>query len=231
VACDAIDFIRKCRVLPDGFIGRSQAAWRLGTVLMLQHDGALAVVQKSANDPNYEFALAFSLPGGMVRSSDDAVEAKIETEKLLTHSLAVRALAEANISLDRCERLRIAAEFGPVVTSYTAKGAIRFTLIAVQSAVAQEATDLASRDRSVRDACWARPPFQWECFAPANRVLVAHALWHQLSGQDREAAVTPVEAAVRRCAAWGKEMGWGHLPLPWAATAEIEQWRMSWCVE
>lgn len=229
MTCNIDALVTRCRVLDDGFVAPDESnSWRLGTVLLLRLGSALAAVQK-VGPADYPFRDSWSLPGGMVRARHAAgSETVLDAPMLLRSSLAARAAAEAGIAPEDHGGLRLSTVFGPIVTSYLAKGAIRFTLIAVQAADATRRIELAAADPSVRNACWLRPPFDWASLAPANRLLIAHALWSGLTPMEMEAAQQPVAAATDECAAWSYEMGWRPAPPPWADTADVQRWRESW---
>lgn len=230
MTCNVDALVTRCRVLGDGFVAPDEShGWRLGTVLLLRRGSALAAVQK-AGPADYRFRDSWSLPGGMVRARHAAAPETVleDVPMLLRSSLAARAAAEAGIEPEDHGGLQLSTGFGPIVTSYVAKGAIRFTLIAVQAADATRPIELAAADPSVRSACWLRPPFDWASLAPANRLLIAHALWSSLTPMEREGAQQPVAAAMDECAAWSGDMGWCPAPPPWADTADIERWRESW---
>lgn len=220
-------FLQGCSVLPDGFVGRDGAEWRLGTVLLLRHAHAVAMVQKAAV-ADYEFSDAWSLPGGMVRARDWGDEGAIDPALLLVRSLAGRAEAEAGIALADFKGLGAALEFGPIVSSYTAKGRKRFVLLTVQSGRTASTIPLEPRDPSVQRAAWLGSPIDWARLAPANRVLLAHALWQDLDDAQRDDATSPVMQALQSCGAWGGEMGWARLAAPWDAPEAIAAWRSSW---
>jgi hypothetical protein len=227
----ASDFVRRCSILQDGFVGHPGAVWRLGTVLMLRSGHAIAAVQKAGNDPAYRFANGWSLPGGMVRLGDWTGRSQAgSAESVLSASLAARADSEAGIVLADCNDVALSGSFGPIVSSYVAKGAERFTLIAMHCANALKPAALKANDRSVQDARWLTPPYPWDRFTPANCILIAHATWPDLDLTQRDVARPAIEAALVLCRQWGRAMGWSILPAPWSAEGELVQWRESWNV-
>ena len=227
--CNLEKFVTRCRSLPDGFVATSETnRWRLGTVLLLRRDGALAAVQKAGPD-NYEFRGAWSLPGGMVRAQELGVLNKWDdAATLMRSSLAARAAVEAGIQDKDISGLRLSTGFGPIVTSYTARCMTHFTLVTVQVADAVRQINLVAADRSVQNAGWLQPPLDWETLAPANRVIVAHAFWGSMTPDQQDCATKSIACAVSKCAGWSREMEWLAAPPPWADEEDLRRWRVSW---
>ena len=221
-------FLDDCRLLPDGFVGNDCDIWRLGAVLVLRDGDAIAAVQK-ATVKGYEFSGAWSLPGGMARTRDVPKEIDdASAAAVLAYSLSARAEAEAGIGPDKRSALLPAAQFGPIVTRYTVRDVLAYTLMVVHEAKPVQGFDLSAADRSIVRAAWLKPPIEWERLAPANRALLAHALWPQLSEAWREASIAPIAEAIDACSAWGEEVGWPVVPPPWAPAEAIAAWRGAW---
>lgn len=229
MTADPETFVQRCIILPDGFVGHADSAWRLGAVLFLRCGSAVAMVQKAAHDPGYEFGNAWSMPGGMVRARDWAADRNtINIPKLVTRSATARTEAEAGILLDyHCEAVPSVLH-GPIVSSYTVKDTRKFVLITVQVAQMNECRDLTVQDHSVQNARWMEPPFPWAEIAPANRVLLAHAYWQSLEDRERETARFAIEDGLVKCRAWGRSMGWPLLAAPWDEVTALSAWQEAW---
>lgn len=229
MTADLEAFVQRCVILPDGFIGQAGSAWRLGAVLILRCGSAVAMVQKAARDPGYEFGNAWSTPGGMVRARDWAADRnEINIPKLLTRSATARAEAEAGIVLEHHSEAIPSMLHGPVVSSYTVEDTRKFVLITVQVAQITECRRLAVQDHSVQNARWMEPPFPWAEIAPANRVLLAHTYWQSLEDRERETARPAVEDGLVKCRAWGRAMGWPLLAAPWDEVPALFAWQEAW---
>lgn len=222
-------FVQRCITLPDGFVGHPDSAWRLGAVLFLRCGSAVAMVQKAARDPKYEFGHAWSMPGGMVRARDWAADGnEINIPKLVTRSLAARAEAEAGVVSEHYGEAVSSMLHGPIVSSYTVKNTRKFALITVQVAQMPECRALTVQDHSVQSARWVEPPFPWAEIAPANRVLLAHALWQSLEDREREIARLSIEDGLVKCRTWGRATGWPLLAAPWDEVPALSAWQEAW---
>ena len=229
MTADLETFVQRCTILPDGFVGHADSAWRLGAVLLLRCGSAVAMVQKAARDPNYEFGNAWSMPGGMVRAREWAGgRNENNMPKLLARSATARAEAEAGIVLEHQDVAVPSMLHGPIVSSYTVKGTRKFVLITVQVAQMNERRGLIVQDHSVQNACWMEPPFLWAEIAPANRVLLAHTYWPSLEGRERQAARFAIEDGLDKCRGWGRAMGWPLLAAPWDEAPARSDWREAW---
>jgi hypothetical protein len=139
----------------------------IGIVLLAQQASQIVAVQKAAI-PGYEFSDYFALPGGLIR-----VEPVSSTfPEAVEPSLCARAFRECGLPKDRMKNLRLIDVEYPV-TSYSAKGRQRFTLVL---AARCDISDFrpAAADRSVSRAFLLAPPFSLRAFAPANRLILAH---------------------------------------------------------
>lgn len=229
MSADLETFVQSCKILPDGFVGHADSAWRLGAVLFLRCGSAVAMVQKAARDPKYEFSRAWSMPGGMVRARDTAADGnEINIPKLLTRSTTARAEAEAGVVLEHHGEAVPSMLHGPIVSSYTVKDTRKFVLITVQVAQMNECCSLTVQDHSVQNACWMEPPFPWAEIAPANRVLLAHTYWQSLEDRERESARLAIEDGLVKCRSWGRAMGWPLLAAPWDEVTVLSAWQEAW---
>lgn len=210
--------------LSDGFLGIDEShCWRLGAVLFATGSDGFAAIRKApVPGERYQFARLWALPGGMGRSDRGPAGAAEE----LQASLRLRARREAGIDLAQDRALR-ELPLGPVVTSYHAKRKRRFVLI-LPYFTEREDADLMASDRSVDEARWISVPPQWETFAPANRVILAHLLWPSLDHDARAQSRKPVAEALKRCALWARRVGIDPVPPPWAEPAQLDAWRARW---
>jgi hypothetical protein len=220
-------FLARCEPLSDGFMATSEAAcWRLGAVLLARRDSEVAVVRKAeVAGGSYEFAGLCALPGGMVRSARDLdVRTGLEASDIIQKSLRQRAWNEAGLLV----RTATPLSTGPIVTSYSAKGRRRFTLVLGLEMVPEEGTALRSADGSIDSAFWMGPPVGWSAFAPANCLLLAHALWPEMTSKERDAAFSAVSSAHASCAKWASAADLPEPAQPWAADGLLSAWHGSW---
>jgi hypothetical protein len=227
--CDLGEMLNRCRVQSDGFVALSGSApWRLGAVLFARRSGAFAVVRKAVVDGSaYEFAGLYALPGGMARLRESAEDATVSAGSLLWASLLERGHREAGLTPEHL-RDPVAAPVGPIVTSYTAKGQQRYTLVVPFLCAVGAGAHLHVSDRSVDESCWMTIPPDWERIAPANRVAVAHLVWKEMDADQRTLARPHVDQSVRQCSKWAASVGVAAAPPPWADGDELNSWRYAW---
>lgn len=220
-------FLDGCSVQSDLFLATSeQANWRLGAILFASRGSAFATVRKApVEGADYEFAGLRTLPGGMARATPE--DGPSTAQQLLARSLLDRVRREAALRPEMLGDLA-PAPVGPLVTSYTAKERVRFTLVIPHTCIVAAQAELRSDDRSVEAAEWQDLPPDWRRIAPANRVVVAHLVWSTLSVSQRADAEAPVDEGVRQCSAWAALIGLPRVPLPWADREELERWRSAW---
>jgi hypothetical protein len=220
-------FLDACCVQPDRFLATSEhAKWRLGAILFASRGSAFATVRKApVEGADYEFAGLRTLPGGMARGTHG--DGSSTAQELLARSLLDRVSREAGL---QCEMLSdlAPAPMGPLVTSYTAKERLRFTLVIPHTCTMAAQAELRSDDRSVEAAEWQDIPPDWRRMAPANRVAVAHLVWSTLSVSQRVDAEVPVDEGVRQCSEWAALIGLPGVPSPCAGPEELERWRSAW---
>lgn len=219
-------FLQLCRTLDDGFLASfPQAAWRIGAILLARQRDRLAVVRKAPVQPGrYEFEGLWALPGGMVRATD----ASLEAEPAIRIAIETRAAKEAGIDFQLCSERLFAEALGPVITSYTAKGAKRYTLVAAMTCHVAGRLDLAKADHSVDATCWASLPPEWSTYAPANRLILGHLLWDVLGTDGQEDAREPIAEAVAQCALWAVEAGVAPAVAPWDSLEALLKWKRAW---
>lgn len=220
-------FLDGCSVQSNRFLATSeQAEWRLGAILFASRGSALATVRKApVEGGDYEFAGLRTLPGGMARATPK--DGPSTAQEVLVRSLLDRVRREAGLRPEMLRNLA-PATMGPLVTSYTAKERLRFTLVIPYTCIVATQAELRSDDRSVEAAEWQDLPPDWRRMAPANRVAVAHLMWSTLSLSQRADAEAPVAEGVRQCSAWAALIGLPGVPLPWADPEEMERWRSAW---
>jgi hypothetical protein len=218
-------FLHTLALLEDGFVARDASSrWRLGSVLFATRGESIALIQKAASLTDaYEFAHLWALPGGMVRTHEgDPAEAS--AADLTRASLQRRVAVEAGIGTDISDGMSIAPTLGPVVTSYTAKGRQRYTLMVVHSCPCPPDLSLVAADRSVQTVGWVDRP-EWSKLAPANCLIVGHLLWKELTDEARVAARPAIADAARACGQWADEIDIAVPPRPWDDAACLEAWR------
>ena len=196
---------------------------------MVECEDTFITVRKApvANEV-YEFAGLLTLPGGMVRVRDwPKDETPFDPEKLTRYSLHTRAKVEAGLGASETKE-SLEAGLGPIVTSYTAKGQQRVTLIVAYRCQVKGMVSVAPNDKSVDAATWLSKIDDWERFAPGNRLIIAHLRWSRLDTDMQEQARAPVEAAAEQCSALAQTMGLPNVPVPWASSTELKEWRGGW---
>jgi hypothetical protein len=149
-------------------------------------------------------------------------------EEALWFAVEDRALGEAGISTDDCSEYLPASHLGPVVTSYTAKGSRRHTLVTVMTCSVSAPSDLSARDHSVDAAYWMETPPDWSTLAPANRLILGHLAWNALSRTQQDQATEPLLAAIAQCARWADEIGLAPAAAPWDDPDDLSKWRLAW---
>lgn len=219
---DLHSFLASCRRMEDGFFATSpEVEWRLGGVLLAWSENRFAAVRKApVDDGDYEFEGLWALPGGMVRTSGD----ERGCEEALRVAVEYRAVQESGI-LVGTSRFSPTSRLGPVVTSYTAKGFRRYTLVTAMAGDVSFPSDLSPRDRSVDAACWTDSPPNWQTFAPANRLILGHLAWSSLNEAQRDQAMGPLVEAVTQCGAWAGEIGLTPAAAPWE---DGSGWQLAW---
>jgi hypothetical protein len=226
---DLVEMLSRCRVQADGFLSLSESTlWRVGAVLFARRSRAFALVRKArVARGTYEFAGLCALPGGMARRRDPVVGFAWEPDDLLRASRLERAHREAGLAPEHLRAL-VAAPLGPIVTSYSAKGRQRFTLVVPFVCDVEAGAQLQVADESVDECFWMSVPPEWEGIAPANRVAIAHLLWSELDEGERAVARPHVLESTQRCSKWATMVGVPPVPPPWTASDELIAWRSAW---
>jgi hypothetical protein len=218
-----------CRVQQDGFVSLSEKTpWRIGGVLFARRSGAFAVVRKApVPGASYEFAGLYALPGGMARLRERAEGATVRAGNVLEASLLERAHREAGLAPEQLREL-VPAPLGPIVTSYTAKGQQRFTLVVPFKCEVEAGARLQVSDGSVDESSWMAVPPDWERFAPANCIAVAHLVWNEMEADQRAVARPHIHEAIRQSAAWATSIQVAPPPPPWAESENLTEWQNAW---
>jgi hypothetical protein len=141
----------------------------IGIVLLAQHGSEIIAVRK-ARVAGYEFSNLLALPGGLVRADSSSRTFYSAVER----SLYDRALRECGLRKEAIENLRLVEADFPV-TSYTAKGQRRFTLVVAARCEIYNFIPAAA-DRSISEAVLLGAPLPLHEFAPANRIILAKCL-------------------------------------------------------
>lgn len=217
---DLSSFLRRCQRLEDGFVAtHREAIWRLGGVVAIETNQGLASVQKAAK-LGYEFSGFWALPGGMIRAAaEEPLRLRIDA------ALRERVRAEAGLDLKIVTPL---SALGPVITCYTAKECLRYTLVAAFESSVPVTSVLAPSDTSIQAARWSFPLADLSGFAPANRLILGHRLWMYLDVSQQAAARGTLTEATMACIGYAVEAGIAPPPPPWALPAEILAWSRSW---
>jgi len=195
--------LRDCFFLNDGFAAtKAGDKWRLGAVCIARSENGLSLlVQKAVKTgEQYEFSGKWSFPGGMLRA-EHSEEAKPGDEVRiadLAATLSNRLTAETGLKHEDISRLELAHSYPPLVTSYTAKGSRRYTLIIPFFADLNQSATVGSADRSIFKAQWRKVDDAIEQMAPAN------SIYAMLFSNQSVAAITSSEAW-RECRSWANE--------------------------
>lgn len=221
---DITTFLESCRLDPDGFVSAATPdAWRLGGVVFAQGDKGIAAIQKAPRN-GYAFSDFWALPGGMIRVGAGAGEAF--SAAFAQQAVSARAGVEAGLPVQPLEPV---PAMGPMVTSYLARGATRFTLVVAFRGREIISAPLCPGDPSIRSAAWlATEDIDLSRFAPANRLILAHLLWACYSEHRRSAARSSIDHALELCSGWAREVGITPPPAPWASEAQRHDWVLGW---
>jgi hypothetical protein len=221
--------LARCRVQQDGFVSLSETTpWRIGAVLFARRSGTFAVVRKAPVPGGaYEFAGLYALPGGMARVGEHAQGVTVSAGSVLEASLLERVHREAGLATEQLREL-MPAPLGPIVTSYTAKGQQRFTLVVPLKCEVEAGAHLKVSDGSVDESSWMDVPPDWERFAPANCIAIAHLLWNEMDADQRAVARPHIDEAIRRSAAWATSIRVAPAPPPWAHSEKLTDWHSAW---
>ena len=214
-------FLQRARILEDGFASVDPAAaWRLGGVVLARSGGQVAVVQK-AERPGYEFSGKWAFPGGMIRSDGAPAGSPSNT----CRAASQRASIETGLQF---QAVTPQTQLGPIVTSYTAKGSQRFTLVAAFACEHPAAEPLRPSDDSIKAAAWLPMLGDLADFAPANCLILAHLVWRDLDPDQQLRMRARITAALRQCSAWAAQVGVAAPVAPWASEDELAAWRRTW---
>jgi hypothetical protein len=193
----------------------------LGLVVLLETPNLEILVIRKAFRNGYEFSGQLALPGGMVRSN--AIESNVNFAADLDRTVLDRLQHEVGISGSLLPRLE-PSSITPLVTSYTARGEKRHTIVLPCQGQVTGKFPLQSQAPSVQDPEW----MHWEQLAslleetaPANRLILAHYLWKRMSPLQRNASSAKVAEAANNCRAWAFEAGLTSLSTPWPLSGQI----------
>ncbi len=189
----------------DGKIG-------VGFVALLETlSGEIILIRKSFRE-SYEFSGQLALPGGMVRSTQGESD---EFSKSLKHSMQNRLDQETGIPFSSLPPLEYYA-FTPI-TSYTAKGSRRYTLVLPFKGKIPDQLPLTSKSSSVEEPQW----WHWQKIiahidqlAPANRLILVAYLQNRLSPKEIRSISAAVREARNLCNTWAENIGWQLDPEP-----------------
>lgn len=189
---------------PVGFYVNAAGAG-IGAVLVVREkrSGTVLVVVKAVR-PGYEFSGRCAFPGGMVRwmyPGEPFASACVR-------SLTDRVMREAGFELAQSHEPAVfAVQHPPPVTSYSARGARRHTVVLAFSASVERQRPLRTMDASVSEVRWLPPAEALSAMAPANTVIGARLLGAHMAVPERRHAAAAVQSARKCCDAWAAEIG------------------------
>ncbi len=167
--------IESCSFQKDGFAApTAETFWRLGAVCIIKggEESYIAVQKAIRTDEAYEFSGLWSFPGGMVRcheSINSSSGRSLKVSDVLT-SLALRIAAEAGIDRGALQEFELFSELKPLVSSYTAKGEKRYTLIIPFRAELSDSISPMTSDASIMNAQAVRLSSIIPLMSPASSV-------------------------------------------------------------
>jgi hypothetical protein len=183
----------------DGRIG-------FGVVILLETSSGDLLLLKKASKSDYEFSGLFALPGGMIRAQQTADH---DFPSDLERTIYDRLENEAGIFEHSLPHIAPAANT-PLVTSYTAKGSRRYTIVLPYLGQFKERANVESRSSSVQEPRW----LHWREVipllaqtAPANRLVIASYLWQRMDRTQRRDIAVSIDEAVQVCRGWACEVG------------------------
>jgi hypothetical protein len=181
----------------------------VGIVLLTRYRDKVVLVRK-AQVTGYEFSGRLTLPGGIVRGPAGAT-----FDDCAENSIALRASRECGVDPDLLEDLRLDETGNPPVTSYTAKGSRRYTLVLAAHVTLRDAFAPKSNDQTVSEAFLTDMPLSWEEFAPANRLILAKTLSNDISEKEKAACTGQIDQALSFCNDAAATLGLPLFEHPW----------------
>lgn len=196
--------------------------FEVGAVLVIRHQTSQEFVMvMKAPVPDYPFGNLRAFPGGMVRRGG----AKLTTD-LVQASLRDRVLQETKLQFEEAE-LRIHDMPVPPVTRYPADSQQKTVVVLPFVAkIHDTALDHEHTTKSTTGVEWIHGSFPWWDIAPANRIILAYTVWHELSGEQQRDAVKPLAEAFEFCRRAAESVGLPAVPpLPPPPAHEREERR------
>lgn len=185
----------------DGIWGIAGTGCAVGSVVALtSDDGTRTLLVRKAPRDAYAFSRLLVFPGGLVRSGPG-----VAWPGAWSAATPDRVRAEAGVALAGVS-LRPAFELGPLVSSYVAKGATRYTLV-LPLVGRMPAGAAGSNDPSITEAGWLPLPLPLDEMAPVNRIVA----WHVMGGGPVPPSVAD---AIGEVAEWTRAAG-----ITWRAGA------------
>ncbi len=190
----------------------------LGAVLILRHAGGdgLLLVRK-AYRPEYEWSDHWALPGGMLRDCDLPEDhSQIDFHVLAAAALRRRLRAEAGIELAPGAKIEPAPPCPAPITRYTVHGAQRHVLVSAFALRGSVDVAPSASDASIAEVGWFGGDAiceRWGQIAPANRIILAHALWAELSEAERHQMEPGLRGALSQLAQWSGDRGLSPAPF------------------
>lgn len=189
----------------------------LGYVLMaaLPETESFLLVRKARKE-GYEYSDLWAFPGGMFRGSEPEVS---DLERSIRVALVDRVREETGVEFGEGT---LAMSSYPLVTSYTAKGIKRHTLVLPFRTDASLCSRILPSpcDSSISTATWRSPIGLWPLIAPANCLFAGRLLWPAMTEGERKVALPHLQAALRQCNVAAEEVRLHRTEAWWLGTVQ-----------
>ncbi len=190
----------------------------IGAVLILRRTGSgeILLVRK-AQRAGYEWSGRWALPGGVLRTEDiPEHRSQIDFHKAARSALRRRVRAEVGIELAPNAEIEAVPPCPAPITRYTVHGAQRHVLVSAFALTCPIDAVPTATDASIEEVGWFEFDQiceRWGQIAPANRIILAHQIWPELSEDDRCQLEPGLREALARCARWSGGRGLSPAPF------------------
>lgn len=178
---------------------------QLGCVLLIASQDLrhILLVQKQSYK-DYEHSEMWAMPGGTVRTTEEPGD----VSALIRNSLLIRIGKETGLTVSS-EQIAQLPMIPPPASAATRFNERRVTIVIpfILLSPMEVETRTAPNATSIAQCKWIERPLSWQSIAPANRVILAFALWNHLSDEEQVAARGPVQSALIECNGWAGETG------------------------